>query len=499
MEYAGAASGAALGFIAGNVPGAYIGGNLGYALGKNYSKKGNMGKLPATPKSSGKKRKLSLSGPAQSRRRSIASSMSSGSSRASSRGIVVKVKAAENQTARAAKVKKTVDQYKTKVKKTVKVPKLLRKQVKQILDSKDVYGYWRGILCGSSVLVESPTWNNQAVFPLPMPIDGAAVGREKMRGHLFSPEFFQMVAARLFNGRKAGALNSWDEIYKESSVTAPEWKNFDQLNNNVPAGKFTIEKTFAIVKMKNNTPRTVYLKMYVAKPKYQRVSGTMAGNDGHCVNDWTTQLNMEGQANIDGEMLPFDQNTRKLAINIDNSLKTFSLNSCPTKVESLKSLWAFEKFAITLEPGQVHTQYIAGDSMDLDYSKMVVKSQNSTTGLSFADVQKFSRHVFFTGYPELAYAYRDGDSTNGGWRCRYPDASYKLLFETEIHCKIKMPEPTGGVMPVNTLSDPNGGRIFTNNSRKRAYCFDFFGVTNGTTNPQYNYNIDDNEPKDIST
>lgn len=502
MEYVGAASGATLGFIHGNMPGAYIGGNLGYKLGKKYS---NEMSTSQTKRGRSKSRTPSGGSRASSKRKlSTGSNMSISSSRRSSLlssiGTVrarKRVTAHHGQGSMVTTGKKIVDQFKDKKKKKVKIPKLLRKQVTQILDSKEVYGYWRGILYGGTAQVETPSFDQQAVFALPGFYQVGGGQGTKIQGLLFSPEYYQMVAARLFNGRLK-ETNAFGEVYTEQGIVAgKEWRNFDQLVGAVPALKLSVESTYAVIKMKNNSVRTLYLKMYVAKPKYQRASGTMNNIEGHAVNDWITQLSMEGQAEVSGKQYPGDSNTRSLAVNIDNTVKHFSMYACPTKCKSLQAMWSFDITEIVMEPGQTYKTIVRGDAMELDYSKMVHKSQTSNQGLIFNDIQKFSRCVFFTGVPEMAYSTaNDGTFVPGAYRCKSQDANQRLLFETELHCKIKMPEPTGGVLP---WQSPEGiatqGRIFTNNSRKRAYCFDIFSNTNGQAlNPFYTQNVDDNNP-----
>lgn len=400
------------------------------------------------------------------------------------------------QSATLAKHKKLKDKIKEVKKGKVKVPKLLRKQVTQILDAKDVYGTAELQCFGMAQDLNTTSYTNQKVFALPLP----RIGNIQQAGLLFDPFFWQYVLARLFNGRPDQgtglSTGAWSNLLIQENQAAPYfWANFDQINDantqgTIPITKFSVQKVYAKITMKNNTTRTMHLKMYVCKPKYPRrdVSGVPVGTPGVAVSDWKDALESEAAAKgQDGNGFQSVANLKSVAINVSGSVTPETMYAKPTQCQTWNRLYHVEEFAITLEPGQVHHHTVNGDAIDIDFSKMYVPDGLLTL---FNRIQKFNRYVFFTGVQELAY-----DSVQGGIRANNNtitqgetqiQAQY-LLFETRIFAKVKMPENTGGSIDVQGTY-----KTFTTNNRKRAYFVDKFTNSPSITNDGFEMNVDDN-------
>lgn len=471
MEYVGSAAGGTLGFIVGDMPGAYIGSKAGYNLSKN-KQMAVIRKKKAAESTAKKAKKAKIStkglfiGP---------------------RSKVTNVNAnVVGQSARQAVHKRVKNEIKEKKRKKVKVPKLLKKQILQVFDKKDIYGTMNCILHGSVADLNTNRYIDQKVFPLPMP----RIADPKQAGLLFDPYYWQFVAARLFNNRPAEqpTTGAWGNVITQAGS---DWENFNQMDSDGAALKLTVQKAYAVIRMKNNTSRTMYLRMYVCSPKYQRPSGVMTNTDGTVINDWYRALTYEGQIAFNAGTSATADSTQAMKVNVGNYVTPNTMYAKPTDCATFNKWWKTDCYTIVLEPGQVHNHTVQGDEIEMDFSKMYVKAQ-ANQNATLADLQKFNRYVFFTGVTEMAY-----DTSNGAVRAQNnqvgPSGStYQaqyLLFETEIHAKIKMPEITGGSIPtVNAL----GSKTVVMTNRKRAYVTEQFWSNTSLTNSGFEMNVDDN-------
>lgn len=480
METVGAIAAATLGYIHANTGGAL----MSYKAYKKFTK--NKSDMAPTRLKKAKTAKVIKKIKEGSRRK--ARKVAGSRSRVYNQS---KVQASIGQLATMAKHKKMKDKIKEKKRVKVKVPMKLRKQIKQVLDAGDVYGNITLQMHGSYANINTTDYTHQAVFALPLPRVSAVAAQ----GLLFDPYLLQYAAARLFNNRPTAGTGLTVRALSNLRITnGVGWKNFDDFADKA-ALKLTVQKLYAVITMKNNTSRTMYLKMFVCKPKYQRRSNveSVLSLRGLPVIDWINQLDMEGDAKISGGQSS-GQASIASTININDSVKFHTYNNVPTKCQSWNRLWSVEQFNLTLEPGQVHKHTVQGDEIDVDFSKMFASEANQTV---FNDVQKLNRYVFFTGVPELAW-----DNVCGAIRAQNSETPtgsdpptneqrQYLLFETEIHCKIKMPEPTGGSIPTPTPADGTA-RLFNNTNRKRAYCVDTFTEVGTLTNSGLEMNVDDN-------
>lgn len=469
MNYAGRAAAATLGFIAGDVPGAYIANDLYTKFTKN--------KTMSTPSTQRTKRKssISLTGTPKKRRTSL-SSMSARSSRSrrSSRSSSAMKEKPIAQSSLTVRHKKLTNQYKAKKKKYVKVPKQLKSQILQVFDSKLVSGYARINWLGNGTVISTNAYDSQKVFPMPVPR-----GTNAQQGKFFDPLFIQYVASRLWNNRPyvGGTLTqgAYSNLEKEKDTG---WANFTpNLTTDSSAFKVKITELKAKITMKNNSGRTMYLKMFVCKPKYQRWNTSDTGN-GLPIDDWEKCLTTDAASIVEGE-----QTATNKAGPINLGVSYFTYQASPLMNANWKRQWDSNIYEITLEPGQTHVHWLEGDVGDYDFSKMYTKGPSST--FVFNNIQKTDRHVFFIGVPELA----TGTALDARLQS---ENTQKLIFETTMFCTMKMPETAG-------TSITNIGNLLTNSAytqpitqRRRAYLIDTFHQNPATTNEALNVNYDDN-------
>lgn len=483
MNFVGRVAADTLGFVTGDVPGAFIADNLYRKLTKN--------KTMSTPT---RKRKGSFSTPKtytsstaykRSRRGSVVSSKSSGSRSSTRKVVLMKEKpvAQSSLTVRHKTVKKPI---KSKVKRGVKVPKKLKKQILQTLDSKLVNGYGRLLCVGGAVDLNTASMIQHAVFPYPLPRASSV-----QRGLFFDPYFIMYCASRLWNNRlsigNGLTLGSYANLRVESDLT-DNWSNFSKsLAAQASAFKVTVTDLKAKMTMKNNGTRTCYLTMYVCKPKYQRndFTGTSAGLP---VKDWEICLGADGTADVEGAQTTVN---KAGTINVQGSAGNQSVNigdmyESPLRCQNFKRMYAVDEYKITLEPGQTHYHWLQGDAGEYDFSKMYTKG--NTAAQVFNNIQKTDRHVFFTAVQELAY------NANGkAGRLNSPAAgNQRLIFETEMFIKMKMPETAG-------TSITNIGNLITTTAntqpltqRHRSYFLDTFFETTEAGQDVYTANVDDN-------
>ena len=492
-KYVGGVSGGALGYIVGNVPGAIKGAIAGYNLGKKYSNMGSYGNRTPSRRGSMGSNSRTLVGPVTpgKRRRSVVSQKSTPAKKnktIDNRGSL-KYEKPVAQTAVTVRHKQVIKGFKGKGKKRVKVSKKLREKVKKVLEAKKVYGNARVVIHGGKFSGNAVNNIKQAVWQLPIPQESTV-----NRGVLFDRQFLMYVASRLFNGRPAYSTGltagKWSDIYLEK--VANNWHNFsDDLFNKPSAFCMTVHTLKAKITMKNNTTRTQYLKMYVCKPKHDQ-NDNQTYPRGYAVNHWENGLSIDGAARVTGypgQAGPPVQYEMASAVNISNthlgtqpSLDIEDMYSDPLQCESFKKEFNTNVYAIVLEPGQVHEHWVEGDVGEYDYSKFYTSLDEST---QFNNRAKTDRHIFFTSVPEMAVG-----ATGDVGRLRTGLAVDQICFETQIFCKISMPETAGFLYMNEPLAGQSQMHPLT--QRKRAYFLDNFWALETTQN--FTNNVDDNNP-----
>jgi hypothetical protein len=402
MEYVGAASGAALGFIHGNVPGAYIGGKVGYKLGKKYSDK--MSSSTKRSKSSAGPSKRSKSSAGGSRRMSSSSNMSFASSRRSSllssTGTVrqrIMAQGNHNSGIKVASVSSKGGKRVRKegLKKKVKVPRLLRKQVKEILTPSEDCGTFLETTKEMFFLVDPAGQNLRTLGPLSNNIK-----------QLFDPVYIQHVASVLFHG-KAGKQN-------------PQLADSGNFNEKTLSVKVLTQN--CTYRLKNNSARTMYINFYIWSPKHK----LPVGQDDPATNWIDTMANEAGT-------LEFSKR------NINNANPS-TLYATPYMSKTFMNTYAIDCERIVLEPGKEWSTVVKGPNNKVyDFSKYWDPVSGAGGG-QFQNQQKFIKGVFITCYYDLAATLPGIATRRTNMQTGQP---FGLVAEYTVYTKIESPPLTG--------------------------------------------------------
>lgn len=179
---------------------------------------------------------------------------------------------------------------------------------------------------------------------------------------------------------------------------------------------------------KNMSQRTYTLIMYNAKPK----NTPNSENSNDSVADWISGLFIAGGNNTNPE---------------GNTYET--LFSDPRDSPLFNQFWSVEQTKIVLQPGQSHTFFVQGPSdFTLDYTKVYSKFIG-TPQAWFQGYGKFSRNVFFVGYPDLlttslaaAGRFPSGGTSSGGLVC---ERKRKISMACPESAGFRYPAVTTGV------------------------------------------------------
>jgi hypothetical protein len=256
--------------------------------------------------------------------------------------------------------------------------------------------------------------------------------------------------SRLFNGQ-AAVTNPSSIIYSLTNM-------FQNPDVNRSALKYEVTESKTIINMVNNSKMTVYMEMYVCKPKVQRANKyEYVPWTCTAINDWQDQLTAEKTTEVSGNAYEsgFGQNLSDINVR--------TLGASPEQHQGWKKLWAYEKYTFCLEPGQKHQHVVQGELGTCDWSKFYKEGE-------FQNLQKWDRQVFFTAKPELSQINSNG-SASGRFNqsTAESNASLGLLFEVQSIYKFTMPEVTGFKNTATFTSSLNQPLNF----RRPCYLIDF--------------------------
>lgn len=378
-------AGAALGYIHRNTRGAI----KGYYAGTKLSQYSRTGMSPLTPRSTPKKRKLSVS--AGTARRWIAGEFGkakpkNGTGSGKSNYNRNYRSLGSNAAAVRVRRKKGVS---FKKKKAVVVTSKFKQKVHKALDE-EIKGRYLKI---TYFRIAPPTLLNTQTY-----LDD---------GLIYQPLHFADAADILFN--RAAAV--------ESPTTALlDWQN-------VAIRKDRIIDSWVTYELKNMSQRTYTVKFYQCKPKSTGPTNA-APNDAFA--DWTVGL----QTAVGAGTNP-----------LSNTPST--LYSTPYDSPQFNQLWSAQCTTVLLSPGESHTFRVQGPNQYvLDYMKFWNKSIVSG-GDYLAPWGNFTRSCFFVAYPDLVTSsvasvgrYPSGTTGGGG-----------LIGEKKQYFKLACPASAGFQYP----------------------------------------------------
>jgi len=417
MNIAGRVSAGTLGYIVGNVPGAVAADKLYRKYVKNLPAAKEtyqriierMGKrLPknAITVRISKRARTSPPSIASSSRRSRRSSVSMRSTR-SSRSIAASV-----ANIRTAAIKtKSQGVKKEGVKKKIKVPKKLRKQIKQVLKSSDHIGWSLENFSQKF----TPIGFGQNCYQLGQVVQGVP--------NMFDPTYVAHMASCLFNDK---ALTS-----------APTLSDSGYFP--LKALKVNVLQQTATFRLKNNTARTMYISLYETSPK-NRSEDT---NGREFFDYWRDSFVDES---ITGGT------TEGSKLNLADT-QPYTMYATPYMSPAVTANYAIDQTKIILEPGKEYIYTMNGGAREYNFSKFY-RPDNF-----FVNEQKFCKQLMAVVYLDmvgtsLGIATRKSDMLN--------DQPWGLLVEQTKYMKIGMPEQTGFRVVTPVVS----GQSYPNTNRK---------------------------------
>lgn len=398
MNYVGPISGAALGYIHGNSRGAYLGYKLGQRASRSFPKMAPIDRLireaerMATPPRTPKKRKMMPKKKSPLFKRKLKNPFIKHNTR--NKGFSHPT----NSTTASKSIKKNKKVHYKKNKK-VKVSRNLRLKVQKVISGRDYPGFYHSIDYNEFNVTAQ---NAQATFQM---------SYDNLGEHVFSPNQFLNAASVLWNGKPVPAVPGIADAF-----------NFDPKQT-----KLYVRKSWVVTQFKNNTQRTIFLKMFNCRPKSDQ-------NVNSALGQWGAALTEMAGSGAGGA---YSENPL--------GVTPQTLHADPRGLKQFDKFFAAEVTKYVLDPGQVVDYVVQGPSnMMLDYSKFY------NGGVYFAQ-QKMSRFQFGVMYLDLC------SGTLGG-TARFPDAvgaqNPCLCWESNAYYSLDMPEKAGivgaGVAGVGT-------------------------------------------------
>lgn len=445
----GGVAGGTLGYIVGDVPGATV----GYEVGEYLSQKGRKkmvygsanpiyGSAPGTTTGSAKRSR------SVSRGRSGGSRMRTGSrsrSRPVSRQYGSRSRSRSRSRASSRSKAGNLDDVNVKKKgkkvakegrkKTVKVPKKLRKQIKKVIDGDDPIGIWEEV---------------------------------RMEAFVIPPDNQQVVSSRgLSSGGNQILFDPINVIYAASVLWLKKAPSETKTLNDVglfDATTFKVELLDSWVRFnyRNNTGRVITMKLYDVSLKHQIPRATTGGAVVYvgAVGNWINMLAQEASSAAGDNSF---QNANGITIN--------TLYSTPKMVTAFNHMYTLDCTTVSLEPGKEYMHMVRGPKNKFyDYAKFLNGTTNVVGTETFINPQKFTKEHFVVAYTDLT-----GIAVTNGLMGRYmgiqnADAGFGLLCESRYFYKLRLPEQAGA-----TVTTPAAGTVSNVQLGHRTYRY---GIVN---------------------
>lgn len=181
--------------------------------------------------------------------------------------------------------------------------------------------------------------------------------------------------------------------------------------------KINVVSQSCVYRIRNNTGRTVTMKIYCCEPKTIDYSNTVGLNP---VTVWGTGLNTQ-----DNSLKSTGENPLEV--------KVETLYSNPRMVQQFRNHYKFTETIVQIEPGKEYNYKVKGPSMMYDFAKYWLDNK-------FYDKQRFTKQVFFTAYNDLT-------RTSLGTVGRYTDNTvgdpFSILIEQTYSIKFTVPDQVG--------------------------------------------------------
>lgn len=256
---------------------------------------------------------------------------------------------------------------------------------------------------------------------------------------------FTSVADNVFNpSPNLGGLFSWVHILhcasrlwnQKSATAAPVFADPLMFPNAIDQ-KVTVRRQWAICRMKNNSERTVRVKLLLCSPKHLQVN---QGPFPAWINA-VTEMQASGALVSSGTVF--------------NSLYTH-----PKMYPSFNAQYSASETDYVLEPGQSVEQHVEGPSMVYEGRKFYVDGS----------YQLFQKQDIIPLVIITSDVINNTTPTYGHVSTGTARPYEKLLFETTYHVKMSMPEPTGWI---SGGVAPAAGPVVLTNRVKRMFIDEF--------------------------
>lgn len=331
----------------------------------------------------------------------------------------------------------------------------------------------------------SGSWDQISFDTIPIstiPLNGQAVNG---LGELFSndysnwafdPEDILHAASVLWNNKSDSQINRLWNSEGSLGVSVASTIGQNSVNDlKLPFAskhamnvKITVKRCYEVYKMKNESQRTITMKIYLCEPKRQGSMGNgplSFPSDAFSNPTTTTVLQSIGNP---GEVWASELRKQHGAgMNVNNVTPNLLYNK-PTLCPVFNKLYKADETTVVLEPGQVYEYFINGPTnFTFNFANFFQGTGAET--IVYSGVQKFMRYPLFTAYVDLVT-----DGSNAG---RYPttvaSGSYQgIALERQLKLFLECPETVGGGLNVTKNT---GGEIFNlngaieNNYRRDCY------------------------------
>lgn len=404
----GGASAATLGFISGGIKGA----GAAYGLYSNFARRRKEGMAPLprpASKTSQKRKSTSDPGFKTVKRMGIGKS----------RGKVKRVstaRAGNNNQLVKANSEKGYSARKKGLKKPVKVPRKLRKQIKKVLETEAVVGKHLAIhyfAFTPGVPFQTPSPNDENTFEfVGYPGVTGALGSAENR-LLFSPQYVRYCVSRLCGGLAAQQVLNWAQLDTNETIDAK-------------IARIRVIKQSATYRLRNNTGRTVTIRIMCWSPKSVDYSNEVGSNP---YDVWTKALN--------DQSAPFQQNPTGTTV--------WTLYNSPKYLQQMKNMYAMDETIVDVPAGKEYIYKVDGPQMEYDFSKYWKDGK-------FYDMQRFVKQVSFVACNDLT------KTSLNKWG-RYTDntiaSSGGVVVEQTCYVKFAIPEQVGFKYPTNQEAGVN--------------------------------------------
>lgn len=248
---------------------------------------------------------------------------------------------------------------------------------------------------------------------------------------LFSPMGVLSAVGRLLNPTNV----------TKAALSVIDYNNIGTLNGylNYQTAKIKVLKQTAIYRIRNNTGRSVTLKIYCLTPKTQDMANQEVGINPTDI--WNSSLDLQDNNPLTGE--------NPLSVRLE------TLYANPKMCSGFRQHYKIEETIVNIDAGKEYNYKVDGPSMMYEYAKYWTLSK-------FYDKQKFTKQVMMVAYNDLV-------RTTGGTTGRYTDHTVNdassILVEQSYYIKFAIPDQVGFTMPSSLTSGANQSLT------SRRYCF----------------------------